>query len=320
MSRIQIGILATAALLLILIRGTFFTVQEWQQAIIVQFGRIVGEPKVDAGLHFKLPFVQEVRYFDKRMITWDGEPSQVPTRDKKFIFVDTTARWRISDPVLFLQTVQSEAQAMRRITSIIDGKIKTIVSNHNLVETVRNTNNIIEKVRQAEENLDGDTDVDERITGDIEKVEFGRERLSQMIAEDAQLEVQSLGIELIDVLIRRIAYETSVEAKVFERMISERTRIAEKIRSIGKGEEAKIRGQMNLELRSIESEAYREAQTLQGRAEAEAIEIFAKAASQDAKFFEFNRTLDAYKKSLPNRAQLILGTESEFFRLLKQGN
>lgn len=316
MNQRQIAILISLAVILLLIKGTAFTVNEGQQAIVTQFGQIVREPITEAGLKFKLPLIQDVRYFDKRLINWDGEPAQVPTRDKKFIYVDTTARWRISDPIRFIQTVQTEDHAMQRISSIIDGKIKTIVSNHNLVETVRNTNNILEKIKRSDE--EQIEDIDERITGEIETIEFGRERLSQMIAQEAHKEVESLGIQLIDVLIRRIAYESSVEAKVFERMISERNRIAEKIRSIGKGEEAKIRGQMNLDLKRIESEAYRQAQMIRGRADAEAIEIFSKAAELDPEFFEYSRTLDAYKKTLPNRARLLISADSEFFRIMNQ--
>lgn len=323
-NRLPIIVLVALAALLIVVRSATFTVGEWQMAIVTQFGKIVGEPIHEAGLHFKMPFIQDVRYFDRRMINWDGEPAQVPTRDKKFIFVDTTARWRVADPVRFLQTVQTEQQASRRITSIIDARVRTIVSNHNLVETVRNTNNIIERIQQVEEmppeDLPEELVIDERITGEIEEIQYGRERLSQMIVEEARTEVQSLGIELIDVLIRRIAYESSVEAKVFERMISERNRIAEKIRSIGKGEEAKIRGQMQLDLRRIESEAYREAQTIRGRADGEAIEIFASVASEDPAFFDYVRTLDAYKKALPGRARMIMGTDSDFFRLLKKAD
>ena len=307
---------------IVLIRSATFTVGEWQSAIVTQFGKIIGEPVTEAGLHFKMPFIHDVRYFDRRMINWDGEPAQVPTRDKKFIIADTTARWRVKDPVKFLQTVQTEQQASRRITSIIDARVKTVISNHNLVETVRNTNNILEMIQQKEEastsGEDSMLEVDEQITGEIEKIEFGREKLSEMIVEEARQEIESLGIELIDVLIRRIAYEASVEAKVYERMISERTRVAEEIRSIGKGEEAKIRGQLELDLKRIESEAYKKALAVRGKADAEAIEIFAQAVGKDTEFFVFLRTLDAYKASLPGRAKMIMSTDSEFLRLLKK--
>lgn len=295
-------------------QSSVYIVGEWQQAIITQFGKIVGKPVTEAGLHFKLPFVQDVRYFEKRMLNWDGEPAQVPTRDKKFIFVDTTARWRIDDPVKFLQTVRSERQALQRISSIIDGKTKNIISNYKLVETVRNTNRIIEK---ASEQVAQD-DVEEKITGEIEAIEAGREKLSRIITEQARKEISSLGIHLIDVLIRRIAYEKSVEDKVFERMISERNRIAEKIRSVGKGEVAKINGRRDLELKRIQSEAYRKAKVVRGKAEAQAISIYAKAMNQDKDFYKFKRTLEAYEKTLPNRVKLIFSTDSDFFKWLKK--
>jgi membrane protease subunit HflC len=303
-----------AAVLFISMQSSIYIVGEWQQAIITQFGKIVGKPVTEAGLHFKLPFVQDVRYFEKRMLNWDGEPAQVPTRDKKFIFVDTTARWRIDDPVKFLQTVQSERQALQRISSIIDGKTKNIISNYKLVETVRNTNRILEKASEQS----SDDEVEEKITGEIEAIEAGREKLSRIITEQARKEISSLGIHLIDVLIRRIAYEKSVEGKVFDRMISERNRIAEKIRSVGKGEVAKINGRRDLELKRIESEAYRQSKVIRGKAEAEAISIYAEAMNQDKDFYKFKRTLEAYEKTMPNRAKLILSTDSDFFKWLKK--
>ena len=306
-------ILGTLFGLSVVIYSSVFTVHEWQQAIVTQFGKIIGEPVSDAGIHFKIPFIQDVRYFEKRILNWDGEPAQVPTKDKKFILVDTTARWRIVDPVKFIQTVQDEDRAMLRITSIIDGKTKTVISNYNLVETVRNTNSILDKVAQAAQD-----EGEEKITGEIEVIEAGREKLSELITLQARKEIDSLGVELIDVLIRRIAYEKSVESKVFDRMISERMRIAEKIRAIGKGEEAKIRGTLNLDLKTIESEAYRQAQTIRGESEAKAIQIYADAMGQDPEFFEFIRTMEAYKKSLPERANIIFGSDSKFFQRMNK--
>ena len=293
--------------LFILFNSATFRVNEWEQAIVVQFGKIVGEPKVNAGLHFKVPFIQDVRFFDKRILTWDGKPEQVPTKDKKYIWVDTTARWRIVNPVRFLQTVQDERRATRRITSIIEGRTKNIVSKYNLVETVRNTNDILEKAVELE-------GTEEEITN-IETIKVGREKLSQIIGESAREEVGTFGIELIDVLIRRISYEKSVEKKVFDRMISERNRIAERIRSIGKGEEAKITGTLNLDLKTIESEAYRKAKLIKGKADSEAIRIYAEAVKQDPGYYDFIQTLDAYKAALPGKAKFIISTNSHFFKV-----
>ena len=305
-SAIILGVLAFVAFLGF--NGAIFTVGEWQQAVITQFGSIVGEPKTKAGIHFKIPFLHDVRFYDSRMLNWDGEPSQVPTKDKKFILVDTTARWRIVDPVKFIQTVQNETRAQRRITSILDGKTKNVISNYNLVETVRNTNQILKSPVG-----------DDEVSGDIESIEVGRERLSQLITEQAKPDVASLGIELIDVLIRRIAYEKSVEMKVFDRMISERNRVAEELRSEGKGEEAKIQGKMNFELKKIESEAYRKSQVIRGKAEAESIGIYAKSMQSGPGFYEFYRSMEAYKKTLPNGAKFILGTDHPFLEGLKNG-
>ena len=290
---------------LICLNSSIYIVSEWQQAIITKFGKIVGKPITEAGIHFKVPLIHDVRYFDKRMLNWDGEPSQVPTKDKKFILVDTTARWKIVDPVLFTQTVQNEMRARRRITSILDGKTKNVISAYNLVETVRNTNDIFERSK-GEDEL-------ENMSGEIESIEVGREKLSKLIAEQAKPQIQSLGIELIDVLIRRIAYEKSVETKVYDRMISERNRVAEKLRSEGKGEEAKIQGKMNFELKKIESEAYKKSQTIRGKAESEAISIYAKSLKQGPEFYKFYRSMETYKKTLPNRANIILGTDHPLF-------
>jgi membrane protease subunit HflC len=302
-------------------------VPEGRQAIITQFGRPVGEPLTAAGLYFKVPFIQSVQLVDKRIMSWDGYPNQIPTRDKKYIIVDTTARWRIHDALKFIQTVQNERGAKARLDAILDAIVRDTISNHNLVEAVRNTNSILDYIQERAEEArkkvaSGSILVaeEEEITGEIEKIQTGREALSGLIAKKAAEELKDFGITVIDVQLRRIAYEASVEKKVYERMISERKRIAEKIRSIGKGEQAKIQGKTSRDLQRIDSEAYRKAQLTKGKAEAEAIAIYAKALSQDRKFFEFVRTLDAYKKSLKDDTQFILSTESNFLDLLKKGS
>ncbi|SMF11569.1 protease modulator HflC [Pseudobacteriovorax antillogorgiicola] len=306
----KVGFIAAAIVAVVaLINSSVYIVNEAQQAIITQFGQIMGKPVTDAGIHFKAPFIQNVSYFDKRILHWDGDPAQVPTKDKKFILVDTTARWRIKDPETFFKAVKNIRLALQRITGILDGKTKNVISNYNLVEAVRNTNDIIEKVKQNDETTD------EKVTGEIEPVTAGREKLSQQITAQAQIELDSLGIELVDVLITRIAYVQEVEDKVFDRMISERNRIAEKTRSVGKGEEAKILGQMNLDLKEIESDAYRQSQEIMGKADAEAIAIYAESLRGNAEFYEFMRTMDAYKKTLP-KSNLVIGTDSEFLKLL----
>jgi modulator of FtsH protease HflC len=302
-----------------------YIIPEGRQAIITQFGRPIGDPVTEAGLHMKLPFIQSIQYVDKRILSWDGFPNQIPTRDKKFILVDTTARWRIDNALKFIQTVQNERGAKARLDAILDAITRDTISNHNLVEAVRNTNAILDYIEErrveSKRKLDsGEILVaeEEEITGEIEKIRTGRENLSSMIAEKAAIELKPFGISIIDVQLRRIAYEQSVERKVYERMISERKRIAEKIRSIGKGERAKIQGKTSRDLQRINSEAYRKAQLIKGKAEAESTKIYAKALSQDKKFYEFIRTMDAYKASLKGNTKFILSTDSPFLEMLKR--
>jgi len=317
-----------AFVILILINGSVFVVPEGTFALITQFGDIQGEPTNKAGLHFKKPFINDVRYFDKRILSWDGDQEQIPTKDKKYIWVDTTARWRIKDLRKFAETVQSERGARDRVDGILDGVTRDTISNHNLVEAVRNSNLIFDQIaarkieserRMAEANTDiAAAAIEEEITGEIEKVALGREQLSKLIIERSRIELEPLGIELIDVQLRRIAYEKSVEDKVYERMISERNRVAEKIRSIGKGEEARIQGGLNKDLKEIESDAYRKSQEIKGNAEALSVRIYAEVISQDPGYFEFVRTMEAYKKTLGSKGKLVLSTESDFLKYLER--
>ncbi|MCX6127076.1 MAG: protease modulator HflC [Proteobacteria bacterium] len=328
MQKRQIGLLALAAFSLIAVNSMFFTVSEGTQALITQFGEIKGEPITKAGMHFKLPFIHDVRTFDRRILSWDGDPEQIPTKDKKYIWVDTTARWRIKDLRKFAETVQSEIGARNRLDAILDGVTRDTISNHNLVEEVRNSNTIFEhiaanKSARAAQNAQGGVDevtaaIEEEVTGEIEKIMKGREQLSNIIVERSRSELAPFGIELIDVQLRRIAYEKSVEDKVYERMISERNRVAEKIRSIGKGAEARIKGTSNRDLKEIESEAFRKAQEIKGVAEAKASLIYSKAMQQDPEYYSFIRTLEAYRNSIPQKGQLIMSTNADFLRMLEK--
>lgn len=308
-----------------------FVIREGEQALLTQFGKIIGQPINQAGLYWKIPFIQDIRIFDKRIMSWDGDPNQIPTKDKKYIIVDTTARWRITDPVLFAQTVQNEAGVRARLDGILDGVTRDIISRHNLVEAVRNTNSILDRVNAKQqlalasvpqpdkkpEEIQEIIEVEEEISGEIESIQVGRERLSDAIHERARTELTSLGIDLIDVQLRRIAYEESVENKVFSRMISERQRIAEKIRSMGKAEEARIKGKMNRDLKEIESNAYRKSEEIRGKADAEAITIYADSLGKNPQYYAFLRTLEAYKKSFADKGEMILSTNSEFLGYLK---
>jgi membrane protease subunit HflC len=330
------AIFFVAVLLLIVVNGSYFIVPEGVQALITQFGQIQGEPISKAGLHFKVPFIHDVRYFDKRILSWDGDQEQIPTKDKKYIWVDTTARWRIKDLRKFAETAQSEAGARDRLDGILDGVSRDIISSHNLVEAVRNSNQIFETIasrKAALEKAAADNEAaeasgvevlaaaveEEEVTGEIEKIAKGREQLSKLIVERAARELEPFGIELIDVQLRRISYEASVEAKVYERMISERNRIAEKIRSIGKGEEAKITGTLNRDLKEIESEAYRKSQEIKGVAEGKSTAIYTAAMKEDPEYYELRRTLEAYRRALKENGHYILSTDSDFLKFLEKG-
>ena len=264
---------------------------------------------------------------DSRILSWDGFPNQITTKDKKYIEVDTTARWKIVDPLKFIQTLQNERGARSKIDAILDGITRDVISKNILVEAVRNSNNIFEVIenkkieakKRAQENNQFESDIEE-VTGEIEKVSIGREELSRRIIGLARKELEKFGIELIDVQLKRISFEDQVEKKVYERMISERKRVAAKIRSYGEGEMAKIQGKTQKELQLIKSEAYRKVQEIKGKAEAEAIEIYAKALGQDPDFYRFIRTLEAHEKSLPADSKFLFSSQSKFWKVLKSGN
>ncbi len=288
--------------------GSLYRLDEVEQAVIVQFGRPVGEPVTDAGLHFKLPFVQEVRRFDQRLISWDGDPNQVPTRGREFISVDTTARWRIKDPLAFLKSVRDTSGAQSRLDDIIDSVVRDKLSSTDLVEIVRS----------AEWDVSKAGEVDARDDASLQrKIQVGREGLTRSILEEASKGVSQYGIELVDVRIKRLNYIPSVQRQVFNRMISERQRIAEQFRSEGEGEAARIRGETQEMLARIRSEAEREAQVLRGEADAEATKIYNDAFGADPEFFAFYRTLQSFKRTLGKDTVLLLSSESDYLGFLE---
>lgn len=307
--------------------NAMFTVPEGFQAIVTQFGQPQGEPKTTPGLYFKMPFIQEVRYIDRRILNWDGEANQVPTKDQKVIVVDTTARWKISDPRIFIEKLVDERSAANRVGSIITSATRDTISSADLVEAVRSTNKIIEKQKAANAAaaagaLEGGailSAVAEEISSDLDQIRIGREKLSEKIVDRARPELRNLGIELIDVQLQRVSYERSVEQSMFQTMISEQHRIAEKFRSIGKGEQARIHGKRERDLKEIQSEAYRKVQEIRGKAEAEAIGIYAKSIGSNAKFYEFLRTLEVYQRGLQPGTSIILSAEADFLRTLSGG-
>ncbi len=307
---IAVGILGL--LVFLVLSGAFYTVQEGQQAIILQFGKVVGDPVTEAGLHFKIPLVQKVLVFEKRLMIWDGDPEEIPTKGREFIKVDATARWRIADPRKFLESVASEQGAQSRLDDIIDSAVRSQVSGNTLVELVRSASWVIPKEEVLEEvPVEREKELKKKITR-------GREELTRAILAEARKVVPQFGIELVDVRIKRLNYIQSVREKVYSRMISERKRIAARFRSEGEGESAEIVGTMEKELRQIESNAYRRAQKIRGKADAEATKIYGEAFGKDPEFYAFSRTLEAYKEGHNENSVLILTTDSDYYRYLKQ--
>ena len=309
---IPIIISAVVVIAFLFISGAVYIVNETQQVVITQFGEPIGRPITDAGLHFKKPFIQQANYFEKRILEWDGNPNQIPTKDKRYIWVDTTARWEIVDALKFLQSVGNELGGLARLDDIIDSATRNFVTRHNLVEIVRNTNRII-----GEEALRKETVDTQQIAGELEEIEFGRDMLTRGIIEEVSKIVPQYGIRLIDVRIKRINYVSEVQKKVFERMISERRRAAEQYRSEGQGKRAEIEGQMGKELKVIRSEAYKIAEEIKGKSDAEAIKIYADAYNRDPEFYAFVKTLDTYKNTIDETCTLILTTDSDYLTYLK---
>ncbi len=306
-----IVLIIVAIFVLVLISNSAYIIDEREQAIITQFGEPIGNAKVEAGLYFKIPFIQTIHRFEKRILQWDGEPNQIPTNDKKFIWVDTFARWRIDDPLLFYQSVRSEIFAQSRLDDIIDGVTRDIVTLNPLIEIVRDTDRKLEIAAELE------TEHYEEIQA--ETINVGRRAIADSIFVSAQPLISQLGIELVDVQIKRVNYIEEVRRQVYERMSSERKKIAEKYRSSGQGRAAEIIGRLDRDLKEIESGAYKTSQEIVGRADAEATSIYAEAYNRDAKFYEFVRTLEAYKKTINNKSVLIITTDSDFYKVLQEG-
>ena len=311
MNALRIAGIALLLLLLAVGSGAFFEVAEGEQAIVLQFGRPVRQPITEAGLYVKMPFIQEVRRFEKRILVWDGNPNQIPTKDREFIWVDTTARWRIVDARKFLESVATEQGAQSRLDDILDSVVRDQVSGSELFELVRSA----DWEKPAPEVL-------EQTTPEIEKelkkeVVRGREEITRDILTAARRITPQYGIELVDIFIKRLNYVESVREKVYARMVSERKRIAARFRSEGEGDSARIKGEMEKELRDIRSGAYRRAQEVRGKADAEATQIYGGAYGQDPEFYAFSRTLEAYREGQNGNSVLILTTESDYYRYLK---
>lgn len=311
--RAIIGIVVSIVIVIIaaFASGAVYLIDETQQVVITQFGDPIGNPITKAGMHFKLPLIQRAHYFEKRLLEWDGDPNQIPTRDKKYIWIDTTARWRIVDALKFLQSVSDELGAQARLDDIVNSATRDVITNHLLVETVRDSNRILESVASGEDDLIVTEEA-------IERIEDGREEIAGMILRIAEKLAPQYGIELVDVRIKRINYVQAVRQKVYERMIAERKRAAERYRSEGQGKKAEIDGQRAKELQLITSEAYRQAEIIRGKADAEAIKIYAQSYSKDPDFYSFFKTLETYEKTIDAKSTIILTTDGEYYQYLKE--
>ncbi len=288
--------------------SAIYTVSEVDQVIITRFGQPISDPITEPGLHFRTPFVDTVNRFEKRFLEWDGVPNQVPTRDRRFIFVDTYARWRITDPLRYLETLQgSEITAQSRLADILDGETRNAIARHDLIEIVRTSN------RQPADTAVGTEEEPET----LDPISTGREEITREILNAATAAVSEYGIELLDLQFKRINYVPEVQQDVFARMIAERQRIAEEFRSEGQGESARIQGERERDLAEIQSEAFRAAEELRGTADAEATSVYADAYGTDAGFYAFTKSLETYERTMDPNTFFILGTDSELLRFLE---
>tara|TARA_B100001250_G_scaffold408254_1_gene430340 strand:- start:1491 stop:2432 length:942 start_codon:yes stop_codon:yes gene_type:complete len=291
--------------------GAFYIVNESEQVVITQFGKPVGNPITTPGLKLKKPFLETANYFDKRFIAWDGEPKQVSTRDKRFININTYARWRISDPLQYAKRLFDESKALTRLGSVLEGATQNAIANHDLIELVRSSNRTY---------VSGQENSDEKSNKEKAIIKSGRDELTKEILALAKESTSDLGIEILDFKFKRINYVPEVRQKVYERMISERKRIAEEFRSQGAGESARISGQKDRDLKEITSDAYRRSQEIKGRADGEAANIYAGAYNKNPSFYRFMRTMEIYREALDDETVLVLSTEGEFLKYLGTKN
>ncbi len=296
-------------IIIFFLMGAVYVVDETEQVVVTRFGEAIGKPKTDPGLYLKVPVVDNANYFPKNLLEWDGDPGQIPTLDKTFIWVDTFARWKIVDPLKFFETVNNVYAALGRLDDIIDAAVRNFVTSYPLIETVRMTNRELD-IREA--------GIDEvREISPLGEIKTGRAEITRGIMEQAKPKLAKFGIELVDVKIKRLNYVEQVQKSVYARMIAERKQIAEKFRSEGRGEARKIEGDKEREMKRITSEAYKTAQEIKGKADAEATRIYAEAYGRDPDFYSFTNTLHIYKEALDKDSTLVLSTDSEFFKYMK---
>ena len=302
-------ILVLGIIVIFFVFASAYIVDETEQVVVTQFGKVVGTTKKDPGLYFKIPFIQNATFFPKNLLAWDGDPGQIPTLGKTYIWVDTFARWKIVDPVKFFQTVNNTTSALGRLDDIIGPAVRNFITSYKLIETVRKSNRGLDTFETGLE----DTKQEKKAFA----VKTGREKITEGILKQARPKLEQFGIELVDVKIKRINYVEQVRQSVYGRMVAERKQIAEKYRSEGQGESRKILGEKERDLKQITSEAYEVAQKIKGEADAKATKIFADAYGRDPEFYSFINTLEIYTESLDKDSSLILSTDSELFKYLK---
>lgn len=308
MKEIRITVIILAAVVaIVVLSSALYTVGETQQVVITQFGKPVGKPITTPGLKLKMPFTQTVHFFEKRFMEWDGDPNQIPTKDKRFIWVDSYARWRITDPLLFFQRLRDERGAQSRLDDILDGETRNVIAKNELIDLVRSTNRPFVVAEDVADLSQPEA---------AEKVEHGREKLTQEVLANARRRTGDLGIEILDFRVKQINYVEAVRQEVYARMISERKRIAELYRSEGAGEAARIAGEKERQLRVVESEAYRKAQEIRGKADAAAADIYAAAYNRDPDFYRFLKSMGTLRESIDPETTLILSTDSELLKYL----
>jgi membrane protease subunit HflC len=313
MKKSLITILVIVVVALIVIAQSAYVVRESEQVIITQFGKPVGEAVKDAGIHFKIPFVQTANFFDKRYLEWDGDPNQVPTKDKKFIFVDTYARWQITDPLQFFKRLTNERGAQSRLDDILDGETRDFIANNYLEEAVRTSNRT--PISSGA--------ISEIVEDSLVQISVGRDSIQEYIQKSANLQTEDLGIEILDFRFKRINYVEEVRTQVYERMKSERFRIADKFRSEGQGEASRINGEKERELKTIQSEAFRVAEEIKGKADAEAAAIYADAYNKNnasRELYSFVKSMETFQKTFNSETTVILSTDSDLYKYLKSMN
>lgn len=306
----HIVILVGAVVVIILFFQSFFILDETQQAIVTQFGRPVGGARTEPGLNYKVPLIQKVQFFDKRYMKWNGDPNQVPTQDKKFIFVDTYARWQIVDPLQFFIRLRDESSGISRLDDILDGETRNAIASYELLDMVRSSNRTPDVSEEYMEELET-----------LDSISVGRERIEAMILERANKRTTDLGIKILDFRFKRMNYVDEVRSRVYDRMISERNRIAEQFRSEGEGEARKIEGNKERDLAKIESEAVKASEMIRGKADAEATSIYASAYnknSQSRDLYSFLRGMESLENSFDDKTSIILSTDSELYQYLKK--